>query len=187
MAKKYALDYYPHEISENKEQIKFMFQTLDSATGDFYMQIHDNGYVFDMSRLNKRFAIDKMTIKNDYTNSECTFDITEIPMFHNNDNFISLYKAKPEVILKKYDVSYKLYAIKLSVIKEEFLELFKHLKNRDKNIIYVDHKLYILKYENPIKFLETDGEDIFNIENGKFKERMNIVIYAHEWKEEIYG
>lgn len=187
MIKKYALDYYPHEISEDKKQIKFTFNTLDSATGDFYMQIQDNGYIFDMAHLNKRFAIDKMTIKNDYTTSECKLDVTVIPMFHNNDNFISLYKAKPEISSKEYNVLYDLYSIRLSVLKEDFMELVKMIKNRDKNIVYIDGKLYVLRYVNPIKFLETDGGDIFNIDNGKFKERMNVVIYAHEWKEEIYG
>lgn len=186
MAKKYAMDYYPHEISEDKKQVKFTFNILDGATGDFYMQLHDNCYIFDMSHLNKRFAINKMTIQNNYVRSECTLDVTEIPMFHNNDNFISLYKAKPKITSKEYNVLYELYAIRLSVLKEEFIEIIKSIKNQDKNIIYIDGKLYVLRYTNPIRFLETDGSDIFNLDNGKFKERMNIIVYAHEWKEEIY-
>lgn len=183
---KYALDYYPHEIKNNKN-ITFSFNLLDSANGEFLMQLQDNNFIFDLATKNKRFAINEMSVKTTILNSVYMLNVTEIPIFHNNDTCLSLLESKPVIIEKSYSVNYDIYSIKMSVIKEEFLKILSQYNKKEKTLIYIDRKLMILKHKDPIKFLETETKDIFNFENNKIKERMNIIIYAKEYKEDIYG
>lgn len=183
---KYALDYYPHEIKNNKN-ITFSFNLLDSANGEFLMQLQDNNFIFDLATQNKRFAINEMSVKTTISNSVYILNVTEIPIFHNNDTCLSLLESKPVIIEKSYSVNYDIYSIKMSVIKEEFLKILSQYNNKEKTLIYIDRKLMILKHKDPIKFLETEPKDIFNFENNKIKERMNVIIYAKEYKEDIYG
>lgn len=182
---KYALDYYPHEIKNNKN-ITFSFNLLDSANGEFLMQLQDNNFIFDLATKNKRFAINEMSVKTTISNSVYMLNVTEIPIFHNNDTCLSLLESKPIIIEKSYSVNYDIYSIKMSVIKEEFLKILSQYNKKEKTLIYIDRKLMILKHKDPIKFLETEPKDIFNFENNKIKERMNVIIYAKEYKEDIY-
>ena len=183
---KYAMDYYPHEI-KNDKNITFSFDFLDSANGEFLMQLQDNNFIFDLATKNKRFAINEMSVETTISNSVYRLNVTEIPIFHNNDTCLSLLESKPVIIEKSYSVNYDIYSIKMSVIKEEFLKILSQYNKKEKTLIYIDRKLMILKHKDPIKFLETEPKDIFNFENNKIKERMNVIIYSKEYKEDIYG